>query len=65
LVAAVNKAFSGLGTSEPTEVANTDKPHATPSIMLMKDDELANLNVGVYFDVPGWNHPDTLALHFF
>lgn len=31
----------------------------------MKDDELANLNVGVYFDVPGWNHPDSLSLHFF
>lgn len=31
----------------------------------MKDDELTSLNVGVFFDVPGWNHPDTLALHFF
>ncbi|CAD8046185.1 unnamed protein product [Paramecium sonneborni] len=31
----------------------------------MKDDELTNLNVGVFFDAPGWNHPDVFALHYF
>ncbi|CAD8140282.1 unnamed protein product [Paramecium octaurelia] len=65
LVSAVNKSFKGLGTSAPTEVPNSEKPHATPSIMLMKDDELTNLNVGVFFDAPGWNHPDVFALHYF
>lgn len=31
----------------------------------MRDDELTNLNVGVFFEVPKANHPDSIALHFF
>lgn len=31
----------------------------------MRDDELANLNVGVFFEAPTWDHPDSLALIFF
>lgn len=33
--------------------------------MSMRDDEQANLNVGVFFDVPSWDSPDCLPLHFF
>lgn len=31
----------------------------------MRDDELNNLNVGVFFEAPSWNDPDVFAMHFF
>lgn len=64
-VSAVAKAFGGLSSLTPTAVANSEKPYFTPSIMSMRDDELTNLNVGVFFEVPGLKHPDSLALHMF
>jgi len=31
----------------------------------MRDDELHNVNVGVFFEAPGWTDPDFFAMHFF
>jgi len=31
----------------------------------MRDDELTNIHVGSFFNVPGWDHPDALAIYFF
>lgn len=54
------KYFGGLPNKSPTgiEPRNTEKPNFTPSILSMKDEELPNLNVGVFFEAPGWFNPD-------
>lgn len=65
LVSAVEKGFSGLSSQAPAELHNSEKPYATPSIINMRDDELTNLNVGVFFNAPTWTDPDFLAVHFF
>jgi processing peptidase subunit beta len=64
-VKAVQKAFGGLQAGEPPVYPNSEKPYFTPSIMTMRDDELSNLNVGVFFDAPTWDHPDALSIIFF
>lgn len=65
VVGAVQKAFGGLQASANAPYPNTEKPYFTPSIMTMRDDELTNLHVGAFFDVPSWDHPDALAIYFF
>ena len=38
------------------ERPNIHKPNYTPSLMFMRDDELYNSSVGVFYDAPGWTH---------
>lgn len=33
--------------------------------MNVRDDELKNVNVGVFFKAPTWNDPDFMAMKFF
>jgi processing peptidase subunit beta len=65
LVGAVQKAFGAVRTGDAAQYPNSEKPYFTPSIMTMRDDELANLSVGVFFDAPTWDHPDALAVFFY
>jgi len=43
------------------EKKNLNKPIYTPSIMFMRDDELYNAAVGVFYDAPHWSHEDYYA----
>lgn len=43
------------------ERPNTDKPIYTPSCMFMRDDELYNASVGVFYEAPSWYHEDYYA----
>jgi hypothetical protein len=38
--------------------ANSDKCVYTPSLLMMRDDEMYNANVGVFYDAPSVNHED-------
>jgi len=31
--------------------------------MMMRDDEMANVNVGVFFEAPSWKDKDMLSMH--
>jgi len=33
--------------------------------MHIRDDEMANLNIGVFFEAPSWTDPDYFGMHFF
>jgi processing peptidase subunit beta len=33
--------------------------------MNVRDDELKNVSVGVFFNAPNWTDPDYMAMHFF
>jgi len=59
------KHFGKLSSQAPAAVKNTDKPYFTPSMMFMRDDEMANINVGVFFEAPGWSHEDYYSFLLF
>lgn len=54
------KYFGGLASDIPSglELKNQDLPYFTPSLMYMRDDEMANINIGVFFQAPSWSHED-------
>ena len=37
---------------------NTERAVFTPALMFVRDDEMVNSNVGIFFDAPGWTHED-------
>ena len=54
----VNEAFGSIQQGAGQEQANSDKCVYTPSLLMMRDDEMYNANVGVFFDAPHVNHED-------
>jgi processing peptidase subunit beta len=63
-VNAVKESFGNIsGTA--ASMKNTEQPYFTPSIMNVRDDELNNLNVGVFFEAPKYSDPDAMAMFFF
>ncbi|CAI2366411.1 unnamed protein product [Moneuplotes crassus] len=45
----------------PGERRNTEKPVYTPALLMVRDDEMVNSNVGVFYDAPDWKHKDYYA----
>lgn len=37
---------------------NLDKCIYTPGLLMIRDDEMLNSSVGVFYDAPGWKHED-------
>jgi processing peptidase subunit beta len=46
-----------------TDVAtkNSEKPYYTPSILMIRDDEMINSNVGIFYDAPSAKDDDFYA----
>jgi len=67
LVDLTSKFFGNLptGSSSGIEIKNTEKPYFTPSLMFMRDDEMANVNIGVFFEAPSWTHEDYYSFLLF
>ena len=61
IVEAVEQNFSSLQKSTTVPAANTNRPIYTPSLLMLRDDEMVNSNVGVFYDAPGVNHEDHFA----
>lgn len=38
-----------------------EKPVFTPALMFIRDDEMVNSNVGVFYDAPSWKDEDFYA----
>lgn len=47
------------------EVTSAEKPLLTPSMMVAQDDEMANLNVCVAYEVPSYGHSEFFLMQFF
>jgi len=60
----VQKAFDKLPQGSGEKV-NASKPYFTPSTLFMRDDEMANVNVGVFFNAPTYTDPEYFAMHMF
>jgi len=67
LVSSVDQHFGRLPNQIPSglEVKNSDLPFFTPSMLYMRDDEMANCNIGVFFKAPGWAHEDYYSMLLF
>jgi len=63
----VEKHFGGFAANTPSDliIRNTDQPFFTPSLMFVRDDEMANLNIGTFFEAPGWTHEDYYSFLLF
>jgi processing peptidase subunit beta len=61
LVEQVQKSFSSIVKTSSTPKANTDKAVYNPSLLMIRDDEMYNSNVGVFYDAPSIKHPDYYA----
>ena len=57
-VGQVKEAFSGIQKEATIEEPNTDKCVYVPALLMMRDDEMYNANVGVFYDAPSVNHED-------
>lgn len=44
--------------SATKKILNTNKPEFHTSHLFMRDDEMMNSNVGVFYNAPGWYDPD-------
>jgi processing peptidase subunit beta len=57
LVDMVKEGFGGV--QQTSSIASSDEKCVyTPSLLMMRDDEMYNCNVGVFYDAPSVNHED-------
>ena len=54
----VNQAFAALPKTATTEAANADKCVYVPALLMMRDDEMYNANVGVFYNAPSVKDED-------
>ena len=58
IVDQVESSFSSLPTKTSVEAVNTEKAIYIPALLFMRDDEMVNSNVGIFYDAPGVAHED-------
>ena len=57
----VGNELASVGQKGVGERAGTEKCIYVPALLMMRDDEMYNANVGVFFDAPGRKDPDYYA----
>ena len=53
--------FASMPKGTHATPPNTERPIYIPALQMMRDDEMYNSNVGVFYDAPGRKHPDYYA----
>lgn len=66
IVSAAQKRLSKLPVEPKREVAyvNVEKPLLTPSLMVLRDDEMSNINMAVNYLVPHYAHADKFLIQY-
>ena len=54
----VDKHFSSLPKQNSAPIRNTERPIFTPALLMIRDDEMVNSNVGVFYDAPSYKDED-------
>lgn len=54
----VEKSFSKIPQTTHLERLSTERPIYIPALQFMRDDEMVNSNVGIFFDAPSWHDQD-------
>lgn len=62
---AAEQAFASLPQTVATPIANSNRPIYHPMLMMIRDDEMVNTNVGVFYDAPSARHEDYWAFRLF
>jgi len=59
----VEKSFGNAKRTAPADLVrkNAEKPIFIPALLFVRDDEMINSNVGVFYDAPSWHHEDYYA----
>ncbi len=58
IVDIVEDNFGKIPSKSELERLNTERPIYTPALLFVRDDEMVNSNVGVFYDAPSWSHED-------
>lgn len=58
LVDLAEKHFSSIPRTSNVPKHGLEKPIYNPGLLMIRDDEMYNSSVGVFYDAPGWKHPD-------
>jgi processing peptidase subunit beta len=61
IVDAVEQHFSSLALESSVPQKNSEQPIYIPALLMMRDDEMINSNVGVFYDAPSVKHEDYFA----
>jgi processing peptidase subunit beta len=55
---AVEQHFNSVAKTTTVPANNTEKPIYIPGLLFIRDDEMYNSNVGVFYDAPGFRYED-------
>jgi len=58
IVDMVEKNFAKIPKTTHLERRNTERPIYIPALQFVRDDEMINSNVGIFFDAPSWHDKD-------
>jgi processing peptidase subunit beta len=57
----VNQHFSSLPKQTSSKIKNKERAVYNPALLMIRDDEMVNSNVAVFYDAPSIKHPDYYA----
>lgn len=60
-VSQVNQHFANLPKQTSAKIKNKEKAVFNPALLFVRDDEMVNSNVAVFYDAPSVKHPDYYA----
>lgn len=58
LVDLAEQHFSSLPKTASEARSNSERAIYNPGLLFIRDDEMINSNIGVFYDAPGLSHPD-------
>jgi len=58
LVDLVEQHFSSIPRTTQLPVHNLNQAVFNPGLLMIRDDEMVNSSIGVFYDAPGWKHED-------
>lgn len=58
LVDLAEKYFSNVPRKSSRPIPNNEKAIFNPGLLMIRDDEMINSSVGVFYDAPSWHHKD-------
>ena len=58
LVDLVEQHFSTLPRTSHLPMRNLEKAIFNPGLLMIRDDEMMNSSIGVFYDAPGWKDED-------
>lgn len=58
IVDMVEKNFGKMKSQSSLERRSTERPIYIPAMQFVRDDEMVNTNVGIFYDAPSWHDKD-------